>query len=154
MPTKESLQADLKEAMREVDTLRKNVIRLVLSAVKLKEVETGEPVDETTMLAILQKEVKSREETIEAAQQAGRPDMEAELEKEIAVLHAYLPQPLSADELEDLAAEVIEQVGATSPREMGQVMGELMPRLAGRADGRTASEVVRRLLSEQQVHNG
>lgn len=149
MPTKESLQADLRDAIREKDTLRKSVIRMVLSAIKLKEVEKGDPVDASTLLSILQKEVKSREETIEAARQAGRPEMEAELQKEIAVLQAYLPQPLSVSELEGLAAEVIAEVGAQSPRDMGAVMGELMPRIAGRADGGEASQVVRRLLSEQ-----
>lgn len=149
MPTKESLQADLRDAIREKDTLRKSVIRMVLSAIKLKEVEKGDPVDASTLLSILQNEVKSREETIEAARQAGRPEMEAELQKEIAVLQAYLPQPLSVSELEGLAAEVIAEVGAQSPRDMGAVMGELMPRIAGRADGGEASQVVRRLLSEQ-----
>jgi hypothetical protein len=98
------------------------------------------------VLAILQKEIKSRRESISDAQQAGRPDIVADAELEIGILEEYLPQPLSAGDLEAMARAAIEEVGATSPREMGQVMKILMPRIQGRADGAQASQIVRELL--------
>jgi uncharacterized protein YqeY len=146
MLTRETFQADLKEALRERDSLRKNVIRGVLSAVQLKEIERGEPVGEAGVLSLLHKEVKEREETIEAAQQARRPEMVATLRQEIAIMNFYLPQRLS--ELEQLVREVIWETGAASIADMGLVMRSVMPRLAGRADGRCASTGARALLSK------
>jgi uncharacterized protein YqeY len=147
MPTKETFEADLKQAIRERHRLRKNVIRGVLSAIQLKEIEVGQPVDEASLLSLLHKEVNSRQETIEAAQQAGRPQMEETLRQEIDILESYLPQRLSELQLEELVREVIQQTGAESMADMGLVMRTLMPRIAGRADGRAASEMARALLS-------
>jgi uncharacterized protein YqeY len=98
-------------------------------------------------MAILQKEVKSRQETIEEANQAGRPGLAASSQEEIGVLKVYLPDQLSPEELEELAKQVIEELGATSMREMGQVMKALIPRLEGRATGQQANQAVRKLLS-------
>ncbi len=146
MNTKQQLQAALKEAMRQRDNLRKRTLRLALAAIKLAEVEHGGELDESAVLGVLQKEIKARRETIEGAQRAGRDDLIAEAEAEIAVLQEFLPPPLTPEALEALAREVIAEVGATSPREMGKVMAALMPRLQGRATGKEASQVVRRLL--------
>jgi len=147
MNLKERLQADLKQAMRDRDERRKRTLRLVLAAIKNAEVEKRAPLEDSAVLAVLQKEVKSRQETIEGAQQAGRDDLVAEAEAEMALLQAYLPQPLTLEEIEALAREAIAEVNATSPREMGQVMKVLMPRVRGRAEGGTVSQVVRRLLA-------
>ncbi len=146
MNTKQQLQAALKEAMRQRDNLRKRTLRLALAAIKLAEVEHGGELDESAVLSVLQKEIKARRETIEGAQRAGRDDLITEAEAEIAVLQEFLPPPLTPEALEALAREVIAEVGATSPREMGKVMAALMPRLQGRATGKEASQVVRRLL--------
>jgi uncharacterized protein YqeY len=146
MNTKQQLQDALKEAMRQRDDLRKRTLRLALAAIKLAEVEHGGELDESAVLGVLQKEIKSRRETIEGAQRAGRDDLIAEAEAEIAVLQEFLPPPLTPEALEALAREVIAEVGANSPREMGKVMAALMPRLQGRATGKEASQVVRRLL--------
>lgn len=148
MLTRDIFQSELTEAMRAQDSLRKNVIRGVLSAIQLKEKEAGEAIDEATLLSLLRKEVSSREETIEAAQQAGRPEMETVLRREIAILESYLPQPLSETDLKELVQQVIRDTGASSMADMGLVMRDLMPRIAGRADGRAASELARALLSE------
>ena len=146
MNTKQQLQAALKEAMRQRDNLRKRTLRLALAAIKLAEVEHGGELDASAVLSVLQKEIKARRETIEGAQRAGRDDLITEAEAEIAVLQEFLPPPLTPEALEALAREVIAEVGATSPREMGKVMAALMPRLQGRATGKEASQVVRRLL--------
>ena len=146
MNTQEKLNQAFKEAMKARDEVAKRTLRMVRAAIKNAEIDRGAALDEAAVLAILQKEVKSRRETIAEAHKAGRDDMIAEAEAEIAVLEGFLPQPLSAEELEALARQVIAEVGASSPAHMGQVMKALMPRLQGRADGRQASQVVRSLL--------
>ncbi len=146
MDTKQKLQLALKEAMRQHDDLRKRTVRSALAAIKLAEVEAGGALDEGALLAVLQKELKMRREALEGAQKAGRPDLIAAAEAEMAVLQEFLPAPFTEEELEALAREVIAEVGATSPRDMGKVMSALMPRLQGRATGKEASQVVRRLL--------
>lgn len=146
MNTKLQLENALKDAMRAGDDLRKRTIRMALSAIRLAEVDKGAPLDDAAVLSILQKEVKSRQEAVEEAQRAGRPDLAEANQAEIAVLQQFLPQQLTPEELEALARQVIAEVGATSLREMGQVMKVLVPRLEGRAPGDQASQVVRRLL--------
>ena len=148
MDTKEKLTETLKEAMRAKDDICKRTVRLALAAIKNLEIDTRAEVDEPAVLAILQKEVKSRRETIDGAQRAGRVDLIAEAEAEITILEAFLPQPLSPDELKNLAKDAIVEAGATSPREMGKVMQLLIPRVQGRADGKETSQIVRTLLSE------
>jgi uncharacterized protein YqeY len=146
MTTKAQLENALKEAMRASDEVRKRTIRMVLSAMKLAEVEKGTALDETAIAGILQKEIKSRHESIADAQRANRPDLVVASEAEIVVLQGFLPKPLSSEELEALARQVIAEVGATSPREMGQVMKVIVPRAQGRAPGDQVSQVVRKLL--------
>ncbi|NPA30831.1 MAG: GatB/YqeY domain-containing protein [Chloroflexi bacterium] len=147
MDTKARLEQALKDALRAKDTLRKETLRTALAEIKMAEVEKQRPLSEAEVLTVLQKQVKMRRETLEAAQQAGRDDLIARTQEVIRVLEAFLPQPLSEAELEALAREVIAEVGAQSPRDMGKVMKALMPRLQGRATGQQASQVVRRLLA-------
>lgn len=132
--------------MRAGDEVRKRTLRMVLSSIRLAEVEKGKPLDDAGLLAILQKEVKSRRESIADAQRANRPDLIQGSEAEIAVLETFLPQAMTAEELDEIARQVIAEVGAASPRDMGQVMKLLLPRLQGRVAGDQASQVVRRLL--------
>jgi uncharacterized protein YqeY len=147
MSLKDKLQSDLKDAMRAGDELRKNTLRMTLAAIKLAEIEKHNPIDDLAVMAIIQKEVKSRREAIADAQRANRTDLEQASEQEITLLELYLPKALGATELEALARQAIEEAGATSLREMGQVMKVLMPRLQGRATGDQASQVVRKLLA-------
>ena len=147
MSTKTQLEDALKDAMRAGDDLRKRTLRMALSAIRLAEIDTGQALDDFAVQAILQKEVKSRQEAIAEAQQAKRPDLEAAARDEIAVLEYFLPKQLSPQELEALAKEVIAEVGATSMKDMGQVMKVLLPRLQNRAPGEQASRVVRTLLA-------
>jgi len=147
MTSKLQLESALKDAMRAQDDLRKRTLRMALSSIRLMEIEKGSILDDQAVTSILQKEVKTRQEAIDEAQRAGRPDLEQASQAEIAVLEEFLPSQMSAEELEGLASQVISELGATSQREMGQVMKALMPRLAGRASGEQASQVVRKLLA-------
>ena len=146
MSNKEQFQNDLKDAMRSGDDVRKRTLRMTLSAIKLAEVDQGE-LDDNAVMAIIQKEIKSRQETIEDAVRANNQDLIQESQAEIEVLKAYLPEQLSSEELDELARQAVEAVGAESVREMGQVMKVLMPRLQGRATGQQASQAVRKLLA-------
>jgi hypothetical protein len=146
MVTKKQIENLLKEAIRSGDDVRKRTYRMLLSAARLAEVEKIGELDDSEVIAVLQKEVKSRRETIADAEQAGRPDLIDAANAEIAILEEFLPEPFSLEKLEVLAKEAIAEAGATSMREMGQVMKILMPRLQGRATGDQASQIVRKLL--------
>lgn len=146
MSIKQQLENDVKDAMRNKDELRKRTLRLTLTEIHLAEVEKGGELDDQALLALLQKQIKSRHESIADAERAGRSELVEEVKAEIGVLEAYLPKQLSAQELEQLARQAIAEAGATSPKEMGQVMKILIPRLRGRASGNEASQVVRTLL--------
>jgi uncharacterized protein len=146
MSLKIKIEDSLKQAIRNGDDLQKRTLRMAISAIKLVEVDKGRSLEENEILAILQKEVKSRRETIEEAKKAGRDELASATNDEIAVLEAYLPRQLSDEELEELAQQVILEVGATSPAEMGKVMKAIMPRVQGLADGSKVSQIVRKLL--------
>lgn len=146
MDAKIQLESALKDAMRAGDDLRKRTIRMALSAIRLAEIDKGAALDDVAVISILQKEIKSRQESIEDARRANRPDLVESSQAEIAILQDFLPRQLTPEELEVLAKQVIAEVGATNLREMGQVMKVLVPRLEGRAPGDQASQVVRRLL--------
>ena len=146
MDLKTTLQADLKDAMRHGEETRKTTLRMALSAIKMAEIDRRTQLDEAAMLAVIQKEIKSRRESIDDAQRANRPELISQAEEEIKILQGYLPAALSPEELEILARAAISEVGATTIREMGQVMKVLMPRIQGRATGDQASQTVRKLL--------
>lgn len=146
MVTKEDLEARLHSAMRSGDAVAKRSIRMVLSAWKLAEVERGGPLAEADALSLLQKEAKGRRETIADAERAGRKDLLEAAQAELAFIEAFLPQPLTAQELQGLAQEAIQEASASGPEQMGMVMKVLMPKVQGRAGGREVSQVVRNLL--------
>lgn len=148
MDTKAKLENDLKDAMRSGDDTRKRTIRMVLAAIKQIEIDKQATLDETGVIGILQKEVKTRRESLEEAQKAGRADLAASTEAEIQVLNGYLPQAMDPAELTALAESVIAEVGATTPADMGKVMKALLPRVAGRAANDQVSQVVRGLLQK------
>jgi uncharacterized protein YqeY len=146
MTTKTQLESDLKDAMRTGNDVRKRTVRMVLSAVRMAELEKGQPLDENGILSILQKEVKTRQESIAEAERANRSDLAADTQAEITVLEGYLPKQMTPEELEALVREAIAEAGAASPSDMGKVMKLLTPRLQGQASGSQASAVVRQLL--------
>ena len=133
--------------MRARDEQRKLALRMALSAVQLAEVEQRSDLDDAAIAEIIRKEVRRREDALEMARQAGRVDIVADDEAQIAILRSYLPQPLAEEDLKIIAQEVITEIQATSPADMGKVMKSLMPRVQGKADGRMVSQIVRDLLS-------
>ena len=151
MPLKKQIEADLKEAMRSGDAARKRALRTLITAISRAE-RAGEELRELSdeeILQIIAKEAKKREESIEAYERGGRADLVAEERAELEVLRAYLPRQLTREEIEARAREVIAEVGASSPRDMGKVMKVLMAEMRGRADGRLVNQIVRDLLSHQ-----
>jgi uncharacterized protein YqeY len=146
MDIKTTLQSDLKDAIRHGEETRKSTLRMAISAIKLAEVEKNAHMNEAAYLAVLQKEIKASREAIADAEKANRPELIKQAEEEIEILQGYLPAALSDEELEKLASDAIAEAGASSIREMGQVMKILMPRLQGRATGDQASQAVRKML--------
>ncbi len=142
------LKNDLYAAMRANDTLRKRVIRLLISSIELAEVAKGSKLTDSEFIALVQKEIKTKNDTIMDAEKANRPEMVKEQREEIKVLEAYLPKQLSEAELVQLAEEVIQETGATSPKDMGKVIKVLIPKLAGRATNQDASRVVKDCLTK------
>lgn len=151
MSLKEKLTADMKEAMkaREEGRQRLGVIRMVRGAIRQQEIDGQKELDDDAVLAVISKEVKQRRDSIEEFKKGGREDLVAQNEAEIAVLMAYLPQQMAEDEIRKLVQDSITATGASSPKEMGKVMKELMPKVKGRADGKLVNQIVRELLSAE-----
>lgn len=152
MGLREQLTDDLKQAMRQQDETRKRTIRSVITAIKQAETEldpSGQRVSltENDILALVAKQAKQRQESIVEYQKGGRQDLVAEEEAELAILQAYLPEQFGPAEIEAEARQVIAEVGATGPADLGQVMKPLMARLRGRADGKLVNQIVRELLA-------
>jgi uncharacterized protein YqeY len=148
MISKEALEADLKTAMKAGDDLRKRTLRMILAAIKLGEVEKRGLLDEAALIAILQREIKTRRESITDAERAHRDDLIAASQAEIDVVQSFLPQRLSTDDLQDMVRKAIEEIGASGPQDMGKVMKAVMPHVQGRADGKDVNELVRSLLAQ------
>jgi uncharacterized protein len=146
MELKIQLENSLKDAIRSKDDVRKRTVRMAISAYRQVEIDRGKPLDEAGLMAILQKEVKSRQESIAESRQANRLDLVSDLEDELKVLEEFLPKQLTPQELDNLVQQAIREAGATSPADMGKVMKLLTPRLQGRATGAQASQLVRQLL--------
>jgi len=149
MTLKTQLRDALTVALKAGDSQRKMTLRMALASIKNAEVEARGELDEERVLSLLQKEVKSRQETIEGAEQANRPDLIEKAELEIRILSEFLPQPLTTDELRVLVEEAIQESGAASIDDIGRVMGALMPKIRGKADGKEANQIVRELLKSE-----
>ncbi|HNZ15973.1 MAG TPA: GatB/YqeY domain-containing protein [Anaerolineaceae bacterium] len=147
MNIKEQLQADLITAMKTHDETKKWVVKMIKAAIQLAEVAKGKELEQEEILALIQKEIKTRHETRADAEKAGREELMAQADQEIACLKTYLPAQLSEEELKDLVRNVIAQCGASSLKDMGIVMKTLQPILAGRASNAEASRVVREFLT-------
>jgi len=146
METKEVLEQALKTAMKAGDEVTKRTVRMALAAIRQVEIDKRISLDETAVLAILQREIKTRRESVEEAGRVGRTDIVNDTEAEIKVLEAWLPAALGQDELKALVEAAIAEVGAKTPADMGKVMKVLMPRVAGRAGGDQVSALVRATL--------
>lgn len=136
----------MKNALKSGDKHRLKVIRFLLSKVKNAEIDKGGELEEGEMLSLIQKEVKKMEEAAEEFRKGGSAERAEEELKEAEILKEYLPEPLSDEELEKIVDEVIESTGATSMKDMGTVMKQVMPVVSGRADGKKVNEIVRKKL--------
>lgn len=143
---KEQLQSDLLIAMRARDETRKSTLRMLNAAVKNAEIEARAPLDDAGVLAIIQKQVKQRRESILEFEKGGRPDLVEKEQAEKEVLEAYLPRQATREEIEAAARLAIADTGASSARDIGRVMPILVKQFAGTADGRAINDVVRALL--------
>ncbi len=142
MSLHDRIQSDIAVAMRGGDLLRRDTLRMVVSAAYNVEKKQGRPLTDDEYLAVLTREVKTRRELVEAFRAGAREDLVAKEEAEIAIIGGYLPEALTEDEIAALVREGIVATGATSARDMGKVMGWLSPRTRGRADGKRVSELV------------
>jgi uncharacterized protein len=141
------IESQLTDAMREGDAARRDTLRLILSSLRGAEKELQRPLSEDEELQVLQRERKKRVEAAEAFEAAGRAEQAEKEEDELEVLEEFMPEPISEDELESIVDDVIAEVGATSMRDIGRVMADVMPQVAGRADGSAVSQLVREKLA-------
>ena len=148
MSLKEQITEDMKNAMRAKDTGRLGTIRLLLAAMKQKEVDERIELDDAAVIAIVEKLIKQRKDSIAQFQAAGRDDLVAIENAELVVLQAYMPAQMSEAEVAAVVAQAVEQVGATGPQDMGKVMGIVKPQLAGKADMGVVSAQVKAALTK------
>jgi len=148
MNLNERLMADLRQAMRDGDTPRKQAIRMVRAAIKNAEIEWQREASDKEVMTIIAREVKQRTEALEMFRKAGREELVSEEEAGLLVLDPYLPKQLSQAEIEALVQQIVNELGATGPSQLGQVMRQAMAKLKGEADGRLVNRIARELLSK------
>jgi len=142
-----TIESEIKEAMKSREAERRDALRLIVNALKGSEKELQRPLSDDEELQVLQRERKKRVEAAEAFRAGGREEQAATEERELAILEEFMPEPLSEDEVEDIVDNAIAEVGATSMADLGRVMADVMPQIAGRADGSTVSQIVREKLA-------
>jgi uncharacterized protein YqeY len=143
----EELEQEVKDAMLARDTQRRDALRLILASLRSAEKELLRPLSEDEELQVLQRERKKRTEAAEAFHAAGRAEQAEKEEGELAILEEFMPEPLSEEDIDRIVDDAIAENGATSLRDMGRVMADVMPQIAGRADGSAVSQLVREKLA-------
>jgi len=147
MGIKERLMEDMKEALRSKDKIRLSTIRMINSLIKNAEIDKRGKLTEEEIVQLLRKYAKQRKEAIEMYEKGGRQDLVEKEKRELEIVESYLPKELSEEEIRKLVREVIEEVGASSPKDLGKVMKVVMPKVKGRADGSLVNRIVREMLS-------
>jgi len=145
---KERISQDIKKAMKEKAVLRLSTLRMALAEFQKKEKEKGEPVKEQAGIQIFQTMIRKRKDSVEQYRKAEREELAQKEEQEIQILKEYLPEPLTKEQVRELAIKTISELGVKSPKEMGKVMGSLTKQLAGKADGGTISQIVKEELQK------
>jgi hypothetical protein len=143
----EEIEDELKDAMRSRDAERRDALRLILNALKGSQKELQRPLSEEEELQVMQRERKRRIEAAEAFRAGGREEQAESEERELEILEEFMPEPLSEAEIEEIVDDVIAEVGATNMAMLGRVMADVMPQIAGRADGSQVSQIVREKLA-------
>ena len=145
-PLKDQIMADMKAAMKAGETEKRDAIRLLTAAIKQKEVDTRETLDDTTIIDVIGKMLKQRRDSITQYKDAGRDELAAKEEAEIAILQTYLPEQLSDEEIDGIVKAAVKETGASEMKDMGKVMGIIKPKLQGRADiGQVSAKVKQHL---------
>jgi uncharacterized protein YqeY len=147
MALKDQLDADLKSSMREKDTVKLSVVRMLKSAIKYREIEAMKPLDDAGVLQVISGEIKRHKDSVEQYRAGNRLDLVEKEEAELVILQAWLPAQLTEGELKALVEAAVVKTGAAGPRDMGAVMKALLPDVQGKADGRLVSELVKARLS-------
>ncbi len=147
MSLKEKLMDDLKEAMKEKDVIRKNTVQMIRSAILQFEKDNKAELDDNGIIDVIAKELKRRRDVLPEYEKSGREDLIADINREIEILLAYLPKQLTREELEEIVISAMEEVGATSMKDMGKIMAAVMPKTKGRADGKMINEIVKAKLA-------
>ena len=143
MDIRETLMQDLKAAMKDKDTIKKNTVTMIRSAILQFEKDNLTELDEEGIMEIIAKELKKRRDVLPEYEKSGRDDLIADINREIEILLAYLPEQLTKEELEVIVSDAIAEVGATSMKDMGKIMATVMPKTKGRADGKMINEIVK-----------
>jgi len=147
MSLKEQLAADLKDAMKNKDTIRKNVVQLIRSGVLQIEKDKKITLDDEGVLDVIAKQLKQRRDSLPDYEKSGREDLIAELKTEMDILMGYLPKQLTREELEEIVKAAVAETGASTVKDMGKIMSAVMPKTKGRADGKVINEIARALLA-------
>jgi uncharacterized protein len=142
-----TIEDEIKEAMKSRDAERRDALRLIVNALRSSQKELQRPLSDDEELQVLQRERKKRVEAAEAFRSGGREEQASAEERELAILQEFMPEPLSEEEIEEIIDDAIAEVGATSMADLGRVMADVMPQIAGRADGSTVSQIVREKLA-------
>ena len=142
MTMKARLEDDLKQAMRSRDTVRRDVIRYLRSEIRNQEIRVQEDLDDDGVVQVLSRQAQQRRDSIEAFSEADRTDLVEKEESELAIILEYMPQQMTSDEIASLVQQVVAEVGASGPGDMGKVMSHIMPHVRGRAEGREVSSIV------------
>ena len=141
------IEDEIKEAMKARDAERRDALRLIVNALKGSEKELQRPLSDDEELQVLQRERKKRVEAADAFRAGGREEQAVAEERELSILEEFMPEPLSEEEIEEIIDDAIAEVGATSMADLGRVMADVMPQVAGRADGSSVSQIVREKLA-------
>ena len=142
MPIQARLQEDLKQAMRDKDTVRRSVLRYLRSEIHNEEIAKQTELDDDGIIIVLTRQAQQRRESIEVYEAANRQDLVDKEKGELAIIFEYMPEQMSREDVIDLVRQAIEEAGATGPGDMGKVMGRIMPQVRGKTDGKEVSSIV------------
>ncbi len=147
MTIRKRIQEDLKKSMKAKDGERVSVLRLVIAAIKNREIELKDDLDDDQILEVVVSSAKRSKESSDAFRDGGREDLAQKEERELKILEEYLPEQLTPEKIREIVSEAVRATGSSSPADMGKVMKEVMPRVRGRADGKVVNSIVKELLS-------
>ncbi|MCL6605726.1 MAG: GatB/YqeY domain-containing protein [Paenibacillus sp.] len=146
MNLSERLNEDMKQAMRDKDKFTLSTIRMIRSTIKYLEIDVKRTLDDNEVLDILSREIKQRKDALQEFEKAGRDELAASTKAEIEIIHKYLPEQLTEEEIKVIVQQTIQETGASSKSEMGKVMSALLPKVKGRADGKLVNQAVQQFL--------